>query len=51
MIDGFYSEGIGGLFEFEIDGDVGTDPNAMTLWFNQPELGLPSKVRTLVEPK
>lgn len=48
---GFVSGGVGGLFEFDIDGDVGTDPNAMTLWFNQPELGLPSKVHTFVKPK
>ncbi|KAG6891339.1 hypothetical protein C0992_008793 [Termitomyces sp. T32_za158] len=31
------------LFSFEIEGDVGRDPNDMTLWFNQPSLGLPSK--------
>jgi endothelin-converting enzyme len=31
------------LFQFEIDGDIGNDPNAFTLWFGQPDLGLPSK--------
>jgi len=31
------------LFQFDIDGDIGKDPNALTLWFNQPDLGLPSK--------
>lgn len=36
--------GIGGLFDIDIDGDVGVDPNFMTLWFSQPGLGLPSKV-------
>lgn len=36
--------GIEGLFEIEIDGDVGEDPNLMTLWFSQPSLGLPAKV-------
>lgn len=38
--------GIDGLFSIDIEGDVGTDPNFMTLWFSQPSLGLPSKVRT-----
>ncbi|TDL24747.1 endothelin-converting enzyme 1 [Rickenella mellea] len=38
-----HSRGIGGLFNFEIDGDVGVDPNAMSLWFFQPDLGLPAK--------
>lgn len=37
-------EGIDGLFDFDIDGDVGVDPDFMTLWFSQPSLGLPSKV-------
>lgn len=41
-----YFVGIGGLFDFDVDGDVGVDPNYMTLWFSQPGLGLPSKVRT-----
>lgn len=44
----YISEGIGGLFGFDIDGDVGTDPNNMSLWFSQPSLGLPSKVRRLL---
>jgi endothelin-converting enzyme len=39
-----HSRGIDGLFDFDIDGDVGVDPDFMTLWFSQPELGLPSKV-------
>ncbi|KAL0578146.1 hypothetical protein V5O48_003851 [Marasmius crinis-equi] len=38
-----HSRGIGALFGFDIEGDVGVDPNHMVLWFNQPELGLPSK--------
>lgn len=38
-------KGIGGLFSYQIDGDVGEDPNLMTLWISQPSLGLPSKVR------
>lgn len=38
------SAGISALFNFGIEGDVGVDPNNMTLWFEQPELGLPSKV-------
>ncbi|KZT68178.1 zincin [Daedalea quercina L-15889] len=38
-----HTRGIGGLFETSIEGDVGADPNFMTLWFSQPELGLPSK--------
>ena len=36
--------GIESLFSFQIDGDVGVDPNAMTLWVSQPTFGLPSKV-------
>lgn len=43
--------GIGGLFDFDVDGDVGVDPNYMTLWFSQPGLGLPSKVRTTPSPE
>lgn len=43
-----HSRGIGGLFNFDIDGDVGVDPNFMTLWFYQPDLGLPSKVSCLL---
>jgi len=38
-----HSRSIGALFSFDIDGDVGKDPNFMTLWFGQPEFGLPSK--------
>ena len=38
--------GVGALFDTDIDGDVGEDPNYMTLWFSQPSLGLPSKVRS-----
>ncbi|PCH38139.1 zincin [Wolfiporia cocos MD-104 SS10] len=38
-----HSRGIGGLFSVDIEGDVGADPNFMTFWFSQPELGLPSK--------
>jgi len=36
------------LFEIGIDGDAGVDPDFMTLWISQSELGLPSKVRTSV---
>jgi len=36
-------EDIPALFQFDIDGDIGGDPNALTLWFHQPDLGLPSK--------
>jgi predicted metalloendopeptidase len=36
--------GIPALFEFGIEGDVAVDPNFMILWFQQPSLGLPSKV-------
>ena len=39
-----YGIGIDGLFSIDIDGDVGKDPNFMTLWFSQPSLGLPAKV-------
>ena len=38
-----YIAGIPALFQFDIDGDIGDDPNALTLWFGQPDLGLPSK--------
>ncbi|KAF9820117.1 hypothetical protein IEO21_01550 [Rhodonia placenta] len=38
-----HSRGIDGLFSVDIEGDVGADPNFMTFWFSQPELGLPSK--------
>lgn len=37
-------QGVDALFDFNIEGDVGTDPNHMVLWFSQPSLGLPSKV-------
>lgn len=37
--------GVDVLFSFEIDGDVGDDPDLMTLNFFQGGLGLPSKVR------
>ena len=36
--------GVDALFKFYVEGDAGIDPNAMTLWFTQPSLGLPSKV-------
>ena len=43
--------GIDALFSFIVEGDVGVDPNHMVLWFNQPELGLPSKVfNSVLEP-
>ncbi|KAF8969921.1 hypothetical protein BDZ97DRAFT_1793392 [Flammula alnicola] len=38
-----HSRAISALFAFDIEGDVGVDPNYMVLWFNQPALGLPSK--------
>ncbi|KAG6820570.1 hypothetical protein H0H93_015090 [Arthromyces matolae] len=38
-----HSQGVEALFSFEVEGDVGRDPNDMVLWFNQPSLGLPSK--------
>ncbi|KAH7929791.1 zincin [Leucogyrophana mollusca] len=38
-----HSRGVEALFEFSVDGDAGVDPNAMTLWFSQPSLGLPAK--------
>jgi hypothetical protein len=34
---------VGALLAFDVDGDAGVDPDNMTLWLNQPELGLPSK--------
>jgi predicted metalloendopeptidase len=40
----FYTLGVGALFGFDIEGDVGLDPKNMVLWFSQPSLGLPSKV-------
>jgi predicted metalloendopeptidase len=36
--------GIPALFEFGVEGDSAFDPNFMILWFQQPSLGLPSKV-------
>ncbi|KAH9951953.1 Metalloprotease [Amylocystis lapponica] len=38
-----HSRGLKVLFEPQIEGDVGTDPNFMTLWVSQPSLGLPAK--------
>jgi endothelin-converting enzyme len=38
--------GIPALFEFGVEGDAAFDPNFMILWFQQPTLGLPSKVCT-----
>ncbi|KAI0363474.1 Metalloprotease [Pilatotrama ljubarskyi] len=38
-----HSRAIDALFSYQIDGDVGDDPNLMTLWISQPDLGLPSK--------
>ncbi|PFH50075.1 hypothetical protein AMATHDRAFT_75830 [Amanita thiersii Skay4041] len=37
-----HSRGIPALFNLDIEGDVGDDPNHMVLWFSQPSLGLPS---------
>jgi len=41
-----FHTGIPALFEFGVEGDVALDPNFMILWFQQPTLGLPSKVCT-----
>ncbi|KAJ7771710.1 hypothetical protein B0H16DRAFT_1514445 [Mycena metata] len=38
-----HSRGVDALFSFQVDGDVGIDPNYMTLWFDQAPLGLPAK--------
>ncbi|KAJ3804396.1 peptidase family M13-domain-containing protein [Lentinula aff. lateritia] len=38
-----HSRGLGALFSFDIEGDVGVDPNHLVLWFSQTSLGLPSK--------
>ncbi|RDB20946.1 Endothelin-converting enzyme 1 [Hypsizygus marmoreus] len=38
-----HSQGIDALFSFDIEGDIGVDPNQMVLWFSQASLGLPSK--------
>ncbi|KIY74398.1 zincin [Cylindrobasidium torrendii FP15055 ss-10] len=37
-----HSRGLDALFSFNIEGDVGVD-NTLSLWFNQPPLGLPAK--------
>jgi endothelin-converting enzyme len=37
-----HSLGVGSLFDFSVEGD-GLRPNDMSLWFSQPNLGLPSK--------
>lgn len=44
----YMSTGISAFFSFDIDGDVGVDPNHMVLWFSQSGLSLPSKVGCLV---
>ncbi|RPD66296.1 Metalloprotease [Lentinus tigrinus ALCF2SS1-7] len=38
-----HSRGISALFDYSIDGDAGNDPNFMSLWLSQADLGLPSK--------
>ncbi|KAI0818519.1 metalloprotease [Irpex lacteus] len=38
-----HTRGITALFDTDIEGDAGKDPNDMTLWFSQPSLGLPAK--------
>ncbi|KAK2467031.1 hypothetical protein APHAL10511_001289 [Amanita phalloides] len=38
-----HSRGVAALFSFDVEGDVGEDPNDMTLWFASPSLGLDSK--------
>ncbi|KAF8636703.1 hypothetical protein AX17_003507 [Amanita inopinata Kibby_2008] len=38
-----HSRDIPALFSFDVEGDVGNDPNYMVLWFSQPSIGLPSK--------
>ena len=42
--------GITALFDTDIEGDAGRDPNDMTLWFSQPSLGLPAKVSLPIRP-
>ncbi len=43
--------GVSALFDYSIDGDAGNDPNFMSLWLSQADLGLPSKVgRSLATP-
>lgn len=39
-----FHTGIPALFGFGVEGDSAFDPNLMILWFQQPNLGLPSKV-------
>ncbi|KAI0720938.1 metalloprotease [Cerioporus squamosus] len=38
-----HSRGVSALFDYSIDGDAGKDPNFMSLWLSQADLGLPSK--------
>ncbi|EJD52946.1 zincin [Auricularia subglabra TFB-10046 SS5] len=38
-----HSRGVSALFDFEIEGDAGRDPDDMVPIFSQPSLGLPSK--------
>ncbi|RDX56605.1 Metalloprotease [Lentinus brumalis] len=38
-----HSRGVSALFDYSIDGDAGNDPNFMSLWLSQGDLGLPSK--------
>ncbi|KIY47093.1 endothelin-converting enzyme 1 [Fistulina hepatica ATCC 64428] len=38
-----HSRGIQALFDASMEGDVGTDPNAMVLWLSQGDFGLPAK--------
>ncbi|KAJ7074256.1 hypothetical protein C8F01DRAFT_1272809 [Mycena amicta] len=38
-----HSRGVPALFSIDIEGDVGVDPNFMSLWFDQGSLGLPAK--------
>ncbi|GAW06292.1 endothelin-converting enzyme 1 [Lentinula edodes] len=45
-----HSRGLGALFSFDIEGDVGVDPNHLVLWFSQPSLGLPSKRKIIWPP-
>lgn len=40
--------GIDALFGYMIYGDVGDNPDILTLWVQQPSLGLPSKVNDLL---
>jgi predicted metalloendopeptidase len=36
-------QGVDALFNVNVEGDVGIDPDDMILWISQPEFGLPSK--------